>query len=830
MSLVGPSMMCLAVLALSSVAAEPLVSFDFEADTANAGTLGGAAHLHSYVSGEVPRYGFGPFGRNLDLTAASRHGGVTPQDPPSGGAALFCDPALDTLDSFTLVLWARRNPLEKGANARLLHKPGAWDLIPHPSGLSLALGTYATKVSYIFSGAPGLDLASTWCFFAVAVTPQTVSAFVGNRQLSLVTAGEKQRSDSFTVKASDLVLGNLGGIRPFNGWLDKVRIYRGALDEAALRELFETDLSSARETAPPPVTALARPPAATHRFQLTPSAIPFSTRRQKRENAPDVMHSFHATHCLWVYGSETNFIRRIKKDGLFYQGTLTGLQGLSHSTTNRTAQGDCSGRHEDLDGNKNTPPWMVTFGPRIFTGCCNHPAFRELFFADAEKLLRAGVDSIHVDDWAMNASWVRNAGVCFCEACLSGFREWLESHCTPAELKALGVGDIAGFDYRAHLKANGVPDAATYRRLYSQLPLTPQFADFQIHSMRRFYQDFRKKLDTWSPETYIPVSVNGLLTPLRTDRVLYGVDVIDFLHGESSLNVAYQRASDFLFGARVADAVGITQVISPIPRSTARTRAAIATTYALGQPHLVPWDLYMGSDATGSQPRYFGTREQYGDLYDFIDGHHDLLDGYAAAAEIGIVVNGDEPCGDLQALCLKLAAQQIPYHIILGASRYARIPVRPADLQGLRLIVAFSPVESFCAADQGVLKAARASAIIRFVSGTTDVVAASRLLNLDLLRVEGPENFYAFPRVNRDRQSAVIHLVNWNLGGSATERAETYQHVTVTLLNPARWGTVSQVFWHEPGREPATITPELHQDAIRLTLPQVATCGIIEIR
>jgi len=818
------------VLAASLSAAEPLVSFDFESSPSNAGSLGGAARLHTYAAGDEPLYGFGPFGRNLDLTAASRHGGITPQDPPAGAAALYGDPALDALESFTLVLWARQNPLVQGVNARLLHKPGAWDLIPHSSGVSLSLGPDASKVSYPLTGGPRLDLTSTWCFFAVAVTPQTVSAFVGSRQQPLASAGEKPRSETFAAKAADLILGNLGGIRPFNGWLDKVRIYSGALDEPALRALFESDLAAAHETAPPLVTALARPPASTPRFQLPPSAIPFSTRWQKRENAPDVMQSFHATHCLWVYGFETDFINRVKSAGLFYQGTLNGLQGQSHSTTNRMAQGDPSGRHEDLDGNKNTPHWMVTFGPRTFTGCCNHPAFRKLFFADAEKLVRAGVDSIHVDDWEMNASWVRHAGICFCEACRSGFREWLQSHCTPEELKALGVGEIAVFDYREHLKANGVPDAATYRQHYRQLPLTPQFADFQIHSMRRFYQDFRKQLDTWSPDTYIPVSVNGLLTPLRTDRVLYGVDVVDFLQGESSQRAAFQTAADFLVGAEVANAVGITQVISPIPRSTARTRAAIATTYALGQPHLVPWDLYMGSDATGSQPRYFGTREQYGDLYDFIHGHRDLLDGYVPAGEIGILVNGDQPCDDLQAFSLKLAAQQIPFHIILGASRYARIPVSAVDLQRMRLIVEFSPVDSFGSADQAVLQAARASALIHFVPAAADPVSATRLLELDLLRVEGPENLYAFPRVNPDRQSTVIHVVNWNLSDATPERAETYQYVTVSLLHPARWGAVAQVLWHEPGREPSVITPEVHPDGIRLTLPQVGTWGIIEIK
>jgi hypothetical protein len=822
----------LVCLSLAAPAAEdpPLLALDFETELVNAGTLGGSVWFHAYAAGEEPLFGFGPFGRCLDLTAASRHGGDTPHDPPAGGAALFRDPALNALDSFTVVLWARQNPFTAGhAPARLLHKPGAWDLLPNPAGLTLMLGPDTTKVRYTFSGKNHRSLSSEWRFFAVAVSPRAVAAYTGGRRDPFEPLGEQPRSDTFTAAPGELALGNFGGIRPFNGWIDRVRLFRGALGEAAVRDLFDADLATARATVLPPVTELSRlSPERRSSITNRQSLIPFSAR-WPRTNALDAARAFHATHLLWVYGSDTGFVRRAHDAGLFYQGTLNGLQGQGHSTTNRSAIGDASGRHEDLDGNKNTPRWMVTFGPRTFTGCCNSPAFRDLFFADAERLVKAGVDSIHVDDWEMNASWVRSAGVCFCDACRNGFRDWLAKRRTPDELNALGVADIAAFDYRVHLHANGVPDAATYRARFSTLPLTPAFTDFQIESMRAFFREFRRHLDAWSPHKYIPASVNGLFTPLRPDRVLPGADVIDFLHGESSQNADFQTARDFLLGAKAAEAVGITQVVSPIPRSTARTRAAIATTYALGQPHLVPWDLYMGSDATGIQPRYFGSREQYGDLYDFVRDRRALLDRHAAVAGIGVLVNGDQPPGRLADFCLALAARQRPFRLLLGANRYTRVPLRPADLRGLRLVVELSPADTFCAEDQAVLAAARASGLTRFAAPTADLDAVCRAMDLDLLRLEGPENLYAFPRADPAARSSVIHLVNWNLGGSATERAETYRHVTVSLLQPARWGAVERAVWHAPGEGSIDLTPERHADCIRLTLPRLTTWGIIEL-
>ena len=813
-----------------AAAPQPLVSLDFETTPTNAGSLGGTVRFETYAPGEEPFYGFGPFGRCLDLTAALRHGGTTPQDASAGGAARFKDSALDGLDAFTLVLWARQNPATPGtAPARLLHKPGAWDLMPHPAGVILILGPDPGKTAYTLAGGVRFKLTEAWRCFAVAVSPHTVAAYTGSRTAPLALAAEAARTEKSVANPGDLFLGNFGGIRPFNGWIDRVRIFRGALDEKALRALFDADLASAKYDSLPAVTELASrdaQPATSGRFRLPASAIPFSTRWQRRTHALETAQSFHATHLLWVYGSETGFVRQAQRAGLFYQGTLNGLQGQSQATTNRTNAGDASGRHEDLDGNKITPHWMVTFGPRTFTGCCNHPAFRKLFFEDAKRLAEAGVDAIHVDDWEMNASWVRHAGVCFCNACRSGFRAWLAAHHTSEALQSLGIADIAGFDYRDHLKANGVPDAAAYRKRLRDLPLTPAFIDFQVASMRAFYRDFRANLDLGSPRRYIPVSVNGLLTPLRSDRVLHGIDVIDFLHGESSQNADYHTALEYVFGGKIAEAAGITQVISPIPRSTARTRAAIATTYALGQPHLVPWDLYMGSDATGIQPRYFGTRDQYGDLYDFIHAHRAVLDATAAVAEIGVLVNADEP-GAYAEYGLALAARQLPFRFVLGASRTARVPVTAASLHGLRLLVELSPSDTFCAEDRVVLDAARATGRVRFAGGSADIDAISRVMALDLLRVEGPDNLYAFLRADAVRGTHAIHLVNWNLGAENSERAETYRPVTIALRHPDRWGAVSRAVWHAPGKPSAELVPERHVDCIRITVPQLTTWGML---
>jgi len=145
------------------------------------------------------------------------------------------------------------------------------------------------------------------------------------------------------------------------------------------------------------------------------------------------------------------------------------------------------------------------------------------------------------------------------------------------------------------------------------------------------------------------------------------------------------------------------------------------------------------------------------------------------------------------------------------------------------VVVEFSAADTFGEADQQTIRAARESGLVRFVPPTADLAAMAKLRGLELLRVEAPEGVYAFPRVNRSKRSAAVHLVNWNLDANG-ERAERYQHVTLTLLQPQRWGKIAAATWLQPGREPLALKPECHDDCVRLTLPQIETWGVVEIQ
>ena len=802
----------------------PLVDLPFASSLHNAGSLGGEATITTHVPAEAAAFEDWRLGGCLDFTAASRHGGTLGVDTsPAGSSAVFKSDKLTGLEAFSIVMWSRQEPGVEGVNARLTWADRGWDLTPARRGFSVSIALSGSMTPFFFvprfsfRDRVGFPAADEWRLTAFTVGSGTVRGFEGGLHRPPALLGEQPYSGNPSSGSGTVTIGNLGGIRPFKGWIGRFRIYDRALSAAEVTAIHEADLAAAPQLSlPPPRPESPRP------LVFKRSAIPFSTRWE-RPDALATMQSFHATDLLWVYGTKSEFVKAVQAAGMRYQGALSGLQGTDKASPGISIAGDTSGRHETFDGEKNMPSWMVTFKPPHYTGCCNQPAFRDLFFTAARQQLQIGADMLHVDDSAINASWVRDAAVCFCDACRSGFCDYLRRVHTPAELAALGVDSLDGFDYREHLKANGVPDAATYRKKFASLPLTPDFIAFQIESTRKFYRDFRAVLDEASPSKRIAVSVNEGLPVAAADGRLFHADIVDFYHGE----VYDRKFATSLAGNKSAEALGLQFVSTPLPLGTADGLRTLALAYATGQLQLVPWDIYMGSDAIGSLPRYFGTREEFGAAYDLIHDHPELFDGAASLAEVGVLVNADVATkARVEEVCERLAARQVPFHLIAAATKQAHIPLREADLRAVRGLVVVSPPESFAAEDRAVLDRVRGDGRLRLVEADADLGGFLAARQMDILGWEGPERVFLFPRVSA--AGPIIHVVNWNASPDA-KQPEVYRNATVTLRHPDRWGSLGRVTYHQPGEPAIDLEPEVHADSIRITLPRLATWGILTL-
>jgi hypothetical protein len=71
--------------------------------------------------------------------------------------------------------------------------------------------------------------------------------------------------------------------------------------------------------------------------------------------------------------------------------------------------------------------------------------------------------------------------------------------------------------------------------------------------------------------------------------------------------------------------------------------------------------------------------------------------------------------------------------------------------------------------------------------------------------------------------------VNWSARADG-KGPEVYRHVTISLRHPRQWPAIGRATYWQPGAaDPAELTPEPHADALRITLPELATWGILAL-
>ena len=344
----------------------------------------------------------------------------------------------------------------------------------------------------------------------------------------------------------------------------------------------------------------------------TGSAVCFSSRWKRPQNPSDPHDTFrdaarfYATHMMWVYVRDTEFIREAKAKGYVFQSSLnTVLDGRSAGFKPE------EGRVMDAEGNLITAPWMASWQD-VWWGCVNSDEYRKIYLHHAMIAVEGGTDLLHMDDPGLNYAVAVNWGGCYCKYCRKGFEEF--------KLKN--------------------PDAT--------------MVDFQEESVKRFYTDMWREIDSRS-EKYIPKSSNNYRGQFRF-----------FYHKMHDFGVAEFPdivPESFIESQRQSLKLGKAQVITATTESVDINRRSIAMASSTGMSMIVPWDVYMGS-----KPRYFGTPEEYADLYGFIRGCAEILDGYEHAGVFSAAGDSSD-----------LYEGEVPVQVIGSDQVFASIRVVPGN-------------------------------------------------------------------------------------------------------------------------------------------------------
>ena len=355
-------------------------------------------------------------------------------------------------------------------------------------------------------------------------------------------------------------------------------------------------------------------------------------RKSENENQHDTFRAlsdFHVTRLEWAYIRDKNAIDRFRSSGGLFGGAASSA--LSHVAKPEEGSSYADLACLNLRGEPVVPTWKRAWRPPgNLWMCVNNSTLERLYMEYLKSCLDAGAQVMQRDEPSGNTSAVHWGG-CFCDHCMHAFSDYLADHTTPEERKPLGIGDLASFDYRELLRERGAPVGDDFRR-YDGGRLKQLFIEFQTDATIAFHQRTRRALDEYVGRRVAFSCNNGCRnwTPIEL--------TFDWCFGELS----YRHAQpDFIHAAmREAAQLGRHQVVT-MPKKSDReeldawcrlTRQTIATTYACGGHAMAPWDVYMPSDA----PRYFGTPEQYADLFGFIRASTRYLDGYEYAGAFGV--------------------------------------------------------------------------------------------------------------------------------------------------------------------------------------------------
>lgn len=364
--------------------------------------------------------------------------------------------------------------------------------------------------------------------------------------------------------------------------------------------------------------------------------VSFSSRQPRPKTPPyretfEAAWLFHATRFDWVNSVDNNFVSMVHDGGYsFLSLSVGGSDQKDPDGINFLV-----GRQETPKGAILGVPHLDYKDPQPAYGCVNKPDWREIVWKSwVKQCLDAGADGIQHAGAEINGNSVTKGG-CYCDYCVAGFRHYLETNATYAQLMDWGITDISTFSFRDYV--NSVGNGVTFDDDDGRYQGVPQelhdlFVQFQKKSTEQFHIEMHQFINQYAGR-YVPYSCNNGSTQNWEPHLR----PFDFGYSELQTKWAYPEN----LWARFLEArnLGKAQVVSaPKPTSSIDvdeyrrlTRKVIAITYAMGGHTSAPWDVYMPSP----MPRYYGEPEEYADLYGFIRASVQYLNGYEDAAAIG---------------------------------------------------------------------------------------------------------------------------------------------------------------------------------------------------
>jgi len=497
----------------------------------------------------------------------------------------------------------------------------------------------------------------------------------------------------------------------------------------------------------------------------------------------------------------------------------------------------------NLAGEPFIVPWLWDHkhkGQPAWWFCTNSPLYRRFLESRIERMMKAPLDGLHIDDYTGTAGAVTWLSACFCPSCMAGFRDYLARGAAKEKLAALGITDLAKFDYRRFLLDRGVKPEE-YNRRRAGLPLAGEFLDYQVKAANGFVAEYHKRAEAIRGRP-LALCVNSSLSDptalVIAPQLSYFCCEVEHRAGQRALPwhpVYIYRLADGLNRPVASTAGGGDWAYVSEHKLPGLVRTWIALSYACGHNFMAPHRQWCYTKEKGTH-WYDGPTEEYAYLYQFVRQSARLLDGYDAAAPVAVLYdNADrrKGLGNIEPICTALAERNVPFTVLVAGDDWLDYRLdagRLARFHGVFVTKDHdrSPID---AAQKQLLEKVRADGRLMV---WPDDERLAKLVPAPVV-VDGSHQVAVFPRMRAAAGAApagpaVVHLLNRRYDG-ASDAMVPQERLTVRLHQDLFAGrTFTKAELHAPKEPPQTLEVTTDGPYLIVKVPRLVLWGILELR
>ncbi len=490
----------------------------------------------------------------------------------------------------------------------------------------------------------------------------------------------------------------------------------------------------------------------------------------------------------------------------------------------------------NFEGKPFVVPWLWDHkhkGQPAWWWCTNSPLYRKYLESRIAGIMKAPLDGLHIDDYRGTSGAVTWLSAGFCRHCTAGFREHLRQNVSQEKLSALGITDLAKFDYRQFLIDRGVTPER-YRNERYKLPLAAEFLDFQVKANDAFVAQYRKRAEEFRGKPLALCVNSGVTDP----HGLMIAPQLSYFCCEVGQDAAARKVSVIpVYPYKLADGLG-----RPVA-STAwgwdwayvaehklpcLVRTWIAVSYAFGHNFMAPHRQWCYTEKKGTH-WYDGPAGEYAWVYQFVRESARLLDRYEAVAPVAVVYDNAARCRNqaaIEPICTALADKNIPFTVLVAGDDWLDYRLDPKKLAGFKAVI----LAGQFAGDEAQRK------LIEQVRAEGRLVLWPDVKQLEKLAppsvaVDESSDVLAVPRAipGDPAAAAVVHLLNRRYDGQK-DAMIPQGGFTLRLRHDLFAGRkLTKAVLHAPKAEPQTLELKSEGEHTIVRVPELAFWGVVEL-